>query len=122
MLEDRGILVLDGGDGRLLDRGREEVGPVGALVHRVAGSERHKRPAAMLLVEDEVRYVVGGRRGAQPKCTGAMEGKYQEPQSIILPVTLKLRESITNGPTDRKSEAASESFGRSLDTVSRAMV
>ncbi len=37
---------------------------------------------------------------------GAMKGKYLEPQSMILPVALKLRESVAEAPPGRKSKAA----------------
>jgi LacI family transcriptional regulator len=37
---------------------------------------------------------------------GAMSGQYREPQSLILPVELKLRESIGSTHTQRKSRAA----------------
>ncbi len=38
--------------------------------------------------------------------TGAMSGRYREPQSLILPVELKLRESIGTAPARRKFRAA----------------
>jgi DNA-binding LacI/PurR family transcriptional regulator len=37
---------------------------------------------------------------------GAMKGNYSEPQSLILPVELKLRESVSSAPPGRKSKAA----------------
>ena len=38
--------------------------------------------------------------------TGAMEGKFTEPQSLILPVELKLRESIGPAPVARRLKSA----------------
>jgi LacI family transcriptional regulator len=37
---------------------------------------------------------------------GAMKGNFSDPQGLILPVELKLRESVSNAPLGRKSKAA----------------